>query len=76
MKKYLDMIPERLKSPVVWFGIIATVLVAAKISPENLTSWDILWNNLVASALNPFIVGSVIVQVYSYLNNPTDKAKF
>ena len=76
MNEKLKVIIERLKSPVVWFGLIAVILSAAQISPTNMTSWDILWGNIVSAALNPFLVGTTIVAIYAFLNNPADKENF
>jgi hypothetical protein len=76
MKEKWLVVWARLQSPVVWFGLIATVLVAAQISPQNLTSWDILWANIVTALSNPYIVGLIIIEVYAYLNNPADKKNF
>ena len=70
------VIVERFKSPIVWFGLVATILSAAQISPENLTSWDILGANLLAFVSNPFLLGTAVVMVFAYINNPSDKEKF
>lgn len=72
----VKVILERLKSPVVIFGLIAVVLSAAQISPANLTSWEVLGENLIAFVSNPFLLGTAIVSVYAFLNNPTNKDGF
>lgn len=72
----VKVILERLKSPVVIFGLVAVVLSAAQISPANLTSWEVLWENLIAFVSNPFLLGTAIVSVYAFLNNPTNKDGF
>jgi len=72
----VKVILERLKSPVVVFGLIAVVLSAAQISPSNLTSWEILGDNLLAFVSNPFLVGTALVSIYAFLNNPTNKDGF
>ena len=76
MKNLLSTLLERFKSPVVIFGLVATILSAAQISPENMTSWNILGENIVATLSNPFLVGTIIVAIYAYLNNPNDKDNF
>jgi len=76
VKEIISAIPERLKSPIVWFGLIAVVLSAAQISPENLTSWSILWANILATLSNPFLVGSILVAIFAFLNNPDNKDGF
>jgi hypothetical protein len=72
----IKTILERFKSPVVWFGLIATLASAAQISPENMTSWPILWDNIVATVSNPFLVAMATVAVFAYINNPETKDKF
>lgn len=76
IKEILNAIPKRLKSPIVWFGLVAVILSAAQISPENLTSWGILWGNIVATLSNPFLVGSILVAVFAFLNDPSNKDGF
>jgi hypothetical protein len=72
----VKVILERLKSPVVLFGLVAVLLSAAQISPENLTSWEVLGDNLIAFISNPFLVGTAIVSIYAFFNNPTNKDGF
>lgn len=76
MKETLQALLERFKSPVVIFGLVSTILMAAQISPENLTSWPILGQNILATLSNPFLVGSIVVAIAAYLNNPNDKDNF
>jgi hypothetical protein len=72
MKKIL----ERLKSPVVLLGLLAIVISVSGISPENMTEWSILIDNIVGIFKNPFVLLSIIGSVFAFLNNPTDKEHF
>jgi hypothetical protein len=67
---------ERLKSPVVWAGIIATIITVSGIDPSNMTEWGILGQNLLNIVKNPFLLISVSVAVFGFLNNPSDKKRF
>lgn len=73
MKAFWTEIWDRLKSPVVIFGLVATLLNAAQISPSNITSWGILGENIMLFLSNPFLIGTAIVAIVAYFNNPTDK---
>lgn len=67
---------ERFKSPIVWMGIASTIIAVSGINPSNMTDWATLGANIAAIFQNPFLFFSCAVAVYSYLNNPADKAKF
>lgn len=61
----------RAKNPYFWFGLIAVILAAIGVSPESLTSWDILAAQIMELLNNPFAIGCVIVGVIGYINDPT-----
>lgn len=61
----------RIKNPWFWIGLIGVILTAMGVSPEMLTSWDILWNNLVELVKNPFLIGSVIIAILGVFVDPT-----
>lgn len=64
-------IPVRLKNPWFWVGLAGIILTAMGISPEMLTSWDILWENIKALLTNPFMLGSVALSVLGVFVDPT-----
>lgn len=64
-------IPVRLKNPWFWVGLVGIILTAMGVSPEMLTSWDILWNNIVSLVKNPFMLGSVALSVLGVFVDPT-----
>ena len=64
---------NRFKNPYFWFGIAGIICAAANISFESLTSWEILYENLMNILANPFLLGSVIVAVVGVFVNPTTK---
>jgi hypothetical protein len=76
MAKAWKIITDRITSPIVIFGLIAQILVAAQISPSNLTSWGVLWDNIVVTVSNPYVVGLIIVEIVAFFNNPADKQNF
>ena len=61
----------RMKNPWFWVGLIGIILTAMGVSPEMLTSWDILWENILALISNPFMLGSVALSVLGVLVDPT-----
>lgn len=61
----------RAKNPYFWAGLIAVILAAIGVSPESLTSWDILAAQIMALLNNPFAIGCVIMGVIGYVNDPT-----
>ena len=64
---------NRFKNPYFWFGLAGVICAAANISIESLTSWEILYENLMNILANPFLLGSVIVAVVGVFVNPTTK---
>ena len=64
---------KRFRSPVVISGIFTIVIVVSGIEPSNMTSWGLLFDNILAIFKNPFVLISIIWQVIAFLNNPTDK---
>ncbi len=61
----------RFVNPYFWIGLIAVVLAAVGVSPETLTSWAILKDQLLALIGNPFAIGCVVIAVIGYINDPT-----
>lgn len=64
---------KRFRSPVVIGGIFTIIIVVSGIEPSNMTSWGLLFDNILAIFKNPFVLISIIWQVIAFLNNPTDK---
>lgn len=61
----------RVKNPYFWLGLIAVILAAIGVSPESLTSWGILADQIKALLGNPFALGCVVMGVIGYINDPT-----
>ena len=66
---------NRFKNYGFWLGIIATVLAAAQIDPQTLTSWELLKEAVLNVVKNPYLVGCVIVAILGQFNNPTTEGK-
>lgn len=64
-------IPVRFRNWAFWLGLIATIMAAMNVSPEMLTSWDILWHEIIALFGNPFRLGCVIVSIIGVFVDPT-----
>lgn len=63
----------RFVNPYFWIGLIAVVLAAVGVSPESLTSWAILKDQLLALIGNPFAIGCVAIAVIGYVIDPTTR---
>lgn len=61
----------RFKNPYFWLGLVAVILAAIGVSPESLTSWDILAGQIMELLNNPFAIGCVVVAMVGYVNDPT-----
>lgn len=64
-------IPVRFRNWAFWLGLSATILAAMNVSPEMFTSWDLLWQEIVALLNNPFRLGCVFVAVVGVFVDPT-----
>ena len=64
-------IPVRMRNWAFWLGLGATIMTAMNVSPEMFTSWDLLWNELVALFNNPFRLGCVVIAIVGVMTDPT-----
>ena len=63
----------RVKNPYCWIGLVAVLLAAVGISPESLTSWSLLCEQIKEVASNPFAIGCLVIAALGYVNDPTTK---
>ena len=61
----------RLKNPWFWVGLVGVILTAMGINAETLTSWQAVYDALMALVSNPFMLGSVFVAVLGVFVDPT-----
>lgn len=64
-------IPVRMQNWAFWVGLGATILAAMNISPEMFTSWELVWQEVVALFSNPFRLGCVVIAVIGVFADPT-----
>ena len=86
MKTFLDKlwngvktILARFKSPVVWAGIIAIITIifnTAGYEISDLTSWAMVGDIFEKILSNPATIISILVAIFAYLNNASDKKNF
>lgn len=56
-----------------WIGLFGVIGTAAGINAESLTSWNILFENIMNVIQNPYLLGCVIMAVVGVLNkNPRE----
>lgn len=62
---------ERFKNP--WFivTLIGLFLTATGISPETLTSWELVKEALLRVFGNPYLLGTFIIALLGQFNDPT-----
>lgn len=61
----------RVRNPYFWIGLVAVILAAVGITPESLTSWEQLVEQVSQLLENPFALGCMAVAVVGYINDPT-----
>lgn len=75
MKEFLNKfkmnLPVRMQNIWFWIGLGGTILAAMNVSPEMFTSWELLWQEIVALFSNPFRLGCVIVAIVGVFVDPT-----
>lgn len=63
--------PVRFRNWAFWVGLGATILAAMNVSPEMFTSWELVWQEIVALLSNPFRLGCVVIAILGVINDPT-----
>ena len=75
MKKF--NLPVRLKNPIFWVQIGGAFLLTALgynlMEPQDLTTWDGLFNLIKGVLTNPYLLGLCIWNMWSAANDPTTK---
>lgn len=64
---------NRFKNPYFWFGLIGVIATAAGVNIESLTSWDVLYQNILNILANPFLIACVAVAITGVFVDPTTK---
>lgn len=81
-EKFLNIAKEvakRLKSPIVWAGIISIVgliFTTAGAGYEDVTTWKGLLDVIISILTSPAKLGMIVVALFGFLNNPSTKDKF
>lgn len=61
----------RFKNPWFWVGILGVIFTAMGVSPESITSWEILKTQIFDLLNNPYMLFSVFVAVLGVFIDPT-----
>ena len=78
-KEVLAKVIDRLKSPVVWGGLIAIVglvFTTAGYSLADVSTWSALGGVILAILSSPEKLALIIVALFAFLNNPENKSGF
>ena len=63
----------RAKNRNFWIGLVGIVLVAMGVDASMFTSWQVVWDSFVALVGNPFMLASVALAVWGYVQDFTTK---
>lgn len=61
----------RLKNVYFWLGIVSAFLLAARIEPSTITTWDKLFKALLSVFSNPYLLAYTVVDLLSIFVEPT-----
>lgn len=65
----------RFKNPVfivqLLLAIIMPMLTYAKLTFEDLTTWTIVFNLFKSAALNPYVLGLIVISIWNAVTDPT-----
>lgn len=64
---------DRFKNPWFWIGILGVIFSSMGVSPETLTSWTILKEQLIILISNPYMIVCVVMAVLGVFVDPTTK---
>ena len=70
------VLQSRVKSVVMWCGIVASAFLAVGYDWHNLTSWGMVYETICNIVKNPAVLIALAINIYSTANNPTNKAGF
>lgn len=79
IKEFFKEIKKRITSKVVWAGFVAIIGIIVSVSGidfNTINNWNDFFKTIKLIVSNPGLIASIIVAIYSYFNNPTDKKKF
>lgn len=63
----------RAKNPNFWIGLVGIALVAMGVDASMFTSWQAVIDSGVALVKNPFMLGSVLIALWAYVQDFTTK---
>lgn len=67
----------RIKNPICWVQILVAFLLTAlsynMMQPQDLTTWNGLFNVIKGVFMNPYLLGLCVWNMWSVINDPTSK---
>ena len=61
----------RFRNPYFWIGLIGILLMSIGVETSMLTSWELVFDNIVELIKNPFMIGSTFVALWGYIQDFT-----
>lgn len=61
----------RVRNPHFWIGLIGIFLMSIGVDASMLTSWQIVFDNIAELIKNPFMIGSVLLALWGYIQDFT-----
>ena len=65
------MMNDRMKNPWFWVGLVSIALTAIGIDPTMFTSWQAVWDAVLAVLGNPFQLCTMALAVLAVFVDPT-----
>lgn len=66
----------RIKSIVMWIGIVLSAFIAIGGQPDTLISWSAFGGAILNLISNPFLLVSFAYTIFAIVNNPTNNNGF
>lgn len=61
----------RFRNPYFWIGLIGILLMSIGVEASMLTSWELVFDNIVELIKNPFMIGSALLALWGYIQDFT-----
>lgn len=63
----------RIKNPYFWIGLVGVILTAMGVDATMFTSWQAVFDSFMSLIKNPFMIGSVLLALWGYVQDFTTK---
>lgn len=64
---------KRIKNPYFWIGLVGVILTNLQVDASSLTSWDKVWELIINTKQNPYLLTTTIMAIVGVVIDPTTK---